>query len=264
LQVPDSAPVAPGGIERTEEDIEYEPDARPDTVTADKDKGDTATPPAPTADTGDTSKEVDDTSSADVPERTTKSPPKNKDKIKGDKKPKRKKKKQGRFGTYVYYKDPDEDVDETESDVEKIRNIDRAGIDLVLDFEREAGRTPKEMPHQHPGYDIKSFDEYGVVARYIEVKSTADDWGQRGVGLTHTQFEKAQELGKHYWLYVVERAESDDAQVYPVQDPANMVNRFYYDDGWRAVALLDEQSEASEKPRENTSKRRSIIDVKKS
>jgi len=100
--------------------------------------------------------------------------------------------------------------------------------------------------HEHPGYDIESLDEFGEVARYIEVKSSEDEWGKRGVGLSDTQFKKAQELGSRFWLYVVESAVSDNPQIHCIQDPANRVNLFLYDSGWRAVALLQDKLRASE------------------
>jgi hypothetical protein len=37
-------------------------------------------------------------------------------------------------------------------------------------------------------------------------------------------------------LYVVERATSDDYRIYPIQDPANRVNQYLFDDGWQALA----------------------------
>lgn len=179
------------------------------------------------------------------------------------KKPKRKKKMQGRLGTYVQLVDEsEEDTVRDGSDSDVNRRVDDAGVARVVVFEKKAGRTPRVMPHGNPGYDIEALDEYGEIARYIEVKSSQDEWGKRGVGLTHTQFRKAQEEGKRYWLYIVERAESELAQIHRIQDPANKVNLFFYDDGWRAVALLEEQLQA-ESPQEATSRRRSILDVKK-
>ncbi|MCP4542411.1 MAG: DUF3883 domain-containing protein [Chloroflexi bacterium] len=239
--VPDSVAIAPGGTDLVDDIGLGREDGEGDVET-----------PTPDAD------EVDTTKGDDV-ELPSRAPRGDGDQTKGDK-PSTKKKIQGRLATYVFFtdeSDQDEEKDEDEKgvDIERIRRIDRAGVDRVLAFEKEAGRIPKEMPHEHPGYDIESLDEFGQVARYIEVKSTANEWGKMGVGLTGTQFKKAQKLGNRYWLYVVENAEGEESQVYPIHNPANKVNRFLYDGGWRAVSSLEEELA--------TSKRRSIVDLKK-
>ena len=96
------------------------------------------------------------------------------------------------------------------------------------------------MPHNHPGYDLESRGQNSEVLRYIEVKSTGLDWN--GVLLSSTQFQKAQELGDRYWLYVVENADSGNPQVYPIQNPAGVTERFIFDSGWKQI------SEAQMKP----------------
>jgi len=53
---------------------------------------------------------------------------------------------------------------------------------------------------------------------------------------TKPQFEKARELEDQYWLYVVERALGEDYKIHPIQNPAQRVNQFIYDDGWRSLA----------------------------
>jgi hypothetical protein len=73
--------------------------------------------------------------------------------------------------------------------------------------------------------------------RYIEVKSLSGDWGARNAaGLTRAQYEFAREKGDQFWLYVVERAAGDDYQIHRIQDPANQVNQYLFDDGWQELA----------------------------
>jgi len=116
------------------------------------------------------------------------------------------------------------------------QEVDRAGIACVLVFEREQGRTPEEMPPNHPGYDIESQDSEGRPC-YIEVKSLSNGWTPANpVALTAIQFDKARELGDRYWLYVVEHALDDERRLIRIQDPANRVVRFYFDSGWKAVS----------------------------
>lgn len=126
----------------------------------------------------------------------------------------------------------------------KWSKTDMAGVRKVIEFERRARRFPNKMPHDNPGYDIVSKDKKGQVVRYIEVKSTAGEWKDTGVALTRTQFFHAKKRRERFWLYVVERAERDDFKIYTIQDPAQRVDQFFYDDGWKDVALDDDDSGA--------------------
>ena len=114
--------------------------------------------------------------------------------------------------------------------------VDEAGVRRVMDYERSAGRDPKEMPQKNPGYDIESRDGSGAVTRYIEVKSFSGQWSSTYAVLSRPQFDKAREMAERFWLYVVERAESDEFQIHRIQGPATRANHFMFDDGWRATA----------------------------
>lgn len=111
-----------------------------------------------------------------------------------------------------------------------------AGIAKVVAYEQSCERKPDVKPHFHKGYDIESRDAAGEIVRYIEVKSMSGLWDECGVGLTYPEFEKAQQLGDKYWLYVVERADQSDTGIYPIQNPALKVDQFMYDDGWSEAA----------------------------
>ena len=60
-------------------------------------------------------------------------------------------------------------------------------MDAVLAAERSLGRTPEEMPHSNPGYDIRSLTADGH-AVFIEVKGRAlgaeEFWVTRTEALT--------------------------------------------------------------------------------
>ncbi len=120
---------------------------------------------------------------------------------------------------------------------ERRSQIDEAGIKRVKEHEEEANREPEVMPHHNEGYDIKSYDEDGRLARYIEVKSLSGNWDIDNVKVTHSQFEHATEIGERYWLYVVERAESESYQIHCIQNPALQVTHFIFDNGW--IGLLE-------------------------
>ena len=124
---------------------------------------------------------------------------------------------------------------------ERNKQIDEAAIEVVLQYERSAGRSPREMPHDNEGYDIESASQAGTVVRRIEVKGTADKWGTRGVGLTAPQHRYAIEDPLISWLYVVEFVESDQPKVHAIQNWAHQIDRYYVDGGWRSLAEVHNQ-----------------------
>jgi len=136
-----------------------------------------------------------------------------------------------------------ESTPESREMTETRMRIDKAGVAAVKVFEKQAGRSVTEMPHNHPGYDLESRGQSSEVLRYIEVKSTGSDW--IGVLLSATQFQKAQELGEQYWLYVVENAESATPSVYPIQNPAGVTEKFIFDHGWKEISKALQQTSNS-------------------
>ena len=110
---------------------------------------------------------------------------------------------------------------------------------LILASEPALRRTP---PH-NPGFDLFMAGEDGQPARWIEVKAMTGSLHDRPVGLSHTQFECAQEHVAAYWLYVVERAGEDGASIVRIQDPAGKAKTFTFDRGWLNVAVSDPEQE---------------------
>lgn len=144
--------------------------------------------------------------------------------------------------SYVVPASPDGDSDSTgrESDG-RIAAVDAAGIAGVLSYEREQGRTPEDMNETSPGnegYDVRSYYDDGEIARWIEVKSTAGAWDRMGVSLSPAQFRFAQrDAAEQFWLYVVEFAlDPEQRRVWCIQDPAERVTDFMFDDGWKGLA----------------------------
>jgi len=143
----------------------------------------------------------------------------------------------GRLRSYVCRDGDKDNGAEPDETAEGRDEVDDAGVRRVEDYERAHGRTPKVMPPRHPGYDIESTDAEGNIERYIEVKSLAGAWDSLGAGLTRPQFDKARDLGEKAWLYVVEKALSDEEfRIYTIRDPALKVDQFMYDDGWKDAA----------------------------
>jgi hypothetical protein len=147
----------------------------------------------------------------------------------------------GRYVTYVVPDDTADPSSESEGGSEHERNmeISRAAVARVLEFERSQGRLPKEMPHLNPGYDVESLGPNGEVM-YIEVKGIDGPWDAAGVRLSAIQFRFAEQRAESAWLYIVEWARDDDqARIHRIQNPANKVTVFCFDQGWRAVAGKD-------------------------
>ena len=142
---------------------------------------------------------------------------------------------QDHYRTYVAKDEQQEATEPSGGNQERRDSLSRAGVNRVLEHERNAGRHPTEMPHTNPGYDVESKNQAGEIGRFIEVKSSPGDWDGKGVALTKTQFEKAVEEGDKFWLYVVERAEGENFNIIRIQNPGRLVNQFFYDDGWREV-----------------------------
>jgi Domain of unknown function (DUF3883) len=142
---------------------------------------------------------------------------------------------QDHYRTYVGKDEQQEATEPSGAKQERRDSLNRAGVDRVLEHERNAGRNPTEMPHTHPGYDVESKNQAAEIERFIEVKSCPGDWDRKGVALTKTQFEKAVEAGNKFWLYVVERAQAESFNIIRIQNPGRLVNQFFYDDGWREV-----------------------------
>lgn len=57
--------------------------------------------------------------------------------------------------------------------------------------------------------------------------------------LTTPQFSCAQRLAEAYWLYVVEFADTLEARIHRIQNPAGRSSRFYFARGWIGVREED-------------------------
>jgi len=78
--------------------------------------------------------------------------------------------------------------------------VERRAVDAVLAAEAALGRTPEEMPHNNPGYDVRSVAPDGTVIR-VEVKGrieSADDFT-----ITRNEVLTAKNLGADYRLALV-------------------------------------------------------------
>ena len=140
-----------------------------------------------------------------------------------------------KFVSYVAVKPEDEGPDPDGLDHAARMALESKAIDLILLKEPCWERTPTH----NPGYDLYEPDGNDAPIRWCEVKAMTGSMEQRPVGLSHAQFEHAQEHGESYWLYVVEHAGADDARVLRINNPAGKARTFTFDHGWIAVADVD-------------------------
>ena len=165
---------------------------------------------------------------------------------------------QDRIVTYVSFGQPDEGTNSESTLSEEERRervvLGDAAADLVCTFEREHGRNPTKLAHNHPGWDIDSFDVRrveseggaGVPSRMIEVKGIRGPWTRQGVAISRRQLEAAEQYRERYWLYVVEFADDHArARIHPIHNPFARITQFWFDSGWRQLADSVEAPSAS-------------------
>jgi superfamily II DNA or RNA helicase len=78
--------------------------------------------------------------------------------------------------------------------------VERRAVDAVLAAERSLGREPEEMPHSHPGYDVRSTAPDGRLVR-IEVKGRIA--GAAEFVVTRNEVLTGKNLGDDYRLALV-------------------------------------------------------------
>lgn len=94
--------------------------------------------------------------------------------------------------------------------------VERAGMEAVMDYERDHGRTPVDVSRDNLGYDVRS--EGPGEVRYIEVKARARPGP---VILTQNEWLMAHRLGQEYWLYVV-TLEPAGPKLWTIPNPARL------------------------------------------
>jgi len=101
--------------------------------------------------------------------------------------------------------------------------IDRLAVQAVLAQERALGNEPREMPHNHPGYDVESRTPSGEL-RFIEVKGKGP--GKDTVTLSRTQLLTALNKPQNWWLVVVETDGERALRLYYMRNPVTREPEF--------------------------------------
>ena len=102
------------------------------------------------------------------------------------------------------------------NEMEESEEIERIGMEIAMEYEREHGRFPEDVSKENLGFDIRSKDESTGETRYIEVKARA---GEGEVALTPNEWFKAKRFRNQYFLYVVVNAVTNPT-LYIIRNPA--------------------------------------------
>lgn len=158
----------------------------------------------------------------------------------GERKPGTSQRREGRLRSYVEPKRTDPPIGTDSTKPEEHKQVEDAGMRVAMAYERRHGWTPQDVARENKGYDIRSIKGLKEV-RHIEVKALSGAWSPGSpAALSEHEYDVASELGSAFWLYVVEQALSDTPILHRIQDPANKINQYCLDDGWRALAETSE------------------------
>ena len=122
---------------------------------------------------------------------------------------------------------------------------DKKARAAVVKYEIRHKRPAKEMPAGQPGFDVLSDDPVTGRQRRIEVKGVKGDFAEdASVLLTARQVEDAlqhTEDDVEYWLYVVDRTETDNPRVFPIPWTRNrgQLRYGFYAEMWAQCAERD-------------------------
>lgn len=110
--------------------------------------------------------------------------------------------------------------------------------EIVVQYEREAGRQPElGVPHQS-GWDVRSVDPRTQQVRLIEVKGRGRTWDDAEVvELSAAQIRKAFDTGESWYLYVVEKTAERRYRVLPIANPVLLAAKWILcGESWRMAA----------------------------
>src|SRR2546425_7852369 len=133
---------------------------------------------------------------------------------------------------------------------ELVRNdeIERIGMDYVMNYEQKQGREPEDISKNHDGsgFDIRSTHPLTGEIRRIEVKARATEG--EFVELTPNEWLQAHRHGESYWLYVVWNC-AEKPRLIVIQNPArtlaNVMQEQVVIEGYRVPGKVIRQWDAS-------------------
>ena len=99
-------------------------------------------------------------------------------------------------------------------------NIEKIAMNVVMNYERQQGRTPEDVSANNTGYDIRSTSPNTPINRYIEVKGRANDGG---IMLSLHEYIKLAQIGNNAWLYIVTNC-AHNPVLHIINNPANVMS----------------------------------------
>jgi len=96
--------------------------------------------------------------------------------------------------------------------------VEKIGMEVAIEYERQQGRVPVDVSRENLGFDIRSRGEGEL--RYIEVKARV---GEGEIALTPNEWFKAKRFKEQYWLYVVTNAAANPT-LHVINNPAENLN----------------------------------------
>jgi len=109
-----------------------------------------------------------------------------------------------------------EDITPSYEDGVDKNKVDEAAMEVVLKFEKESGRVPKDVHLTSCGYDVLSRNLITGKIRHIEVKGHTESGD---VFITPNEWFMAGRFGDDFWLYVVDYA-LNNPKIFTIQNPA--------------------------------------------
>lgn len=97
--------------------------------------------------------------------------------------------------------------------------VEHIAMQLVMEYEQQQGRKPKDVSVDNVGYDIRSLAADGS-KRYIEVKGRS---GTDGVMLSENEMNRLAQLANKAWLYIVTDCASKP-QLHLICNPAQSMS----------------------------------------
>ncbi len=95
--------------------------------------------------------------------------------------------------------------------------IEKIGMQIAMQYEKEHGREPEDVSKENLGYDIRSVSkDNDKEVRYIEVKAKSQEGH---IELTPNEWLKAKRFKTQYWLYIVINAHTQPT-LYLINNPA--------------------------------------------
>jgi hypothetical protein len=115
--------------------------------------------------------------------------------------------------------------------------VQTAAITKVIAEQKSLGGEILHQCEGTAGYDLEILVSGDEQPRMVAVKGLKGAWDAQGVALSPEEMKTADTLGRRYSLMIVEFALDDAARITELTDPANSVDEFRLDSGWRALGI---------------------------